>query len=78
MVLGVGARRPARRRVRAFGEPDDARVLAERLDGGLEVAAACGRGERFSHRGRHFRADQVTFLPRPWQRPRIPVGVACT
>jgi alkanesulfonate monooxygenase SsuD/methylene tetrahydromethanopterin reductase-like flavin-dependent oxidoreductase (luciferase family) len=42
------------------------------------VAAACGRGERFSHRGRHFRADQVIFLPRPWQRPRIPVGVACT
>jgi alkanesulfonate monooxygenase SsuD/methylene tetrahydromethanopterin reductase-like flavin-dependent oxidoreductase (luciferase family) len=35
-------------------------------------------GERFSHRGRHFRADQVTFLPRPRQRPRRPVGVACT
>ena len=44
---GRGARRPARRRVRAFGEPDDARILAERLDGGLEVAAAGGRGERF-------------------------------
>jgi alkanesulfonate monooxygenase SsuD/methylene tetrahydromethanopterin reductase-like flavin-dependent oxidoreductase (luciferase family) len=78
MVLGVGPGGPPDAEYARSVRPDDARILAERLDGGLEVAAACGRGERFSHRGRHFRADQVTFLPRPWQRPRIPVGVACT
>jgi hypothetical protein len=41
------------------------------------VAATCGRGERSSHRGRHFRADPVTFLPNPGNG-RHPVWVACT
>ena len=33
-------------------------------------------GEPFSYRGKHYQLDNVTFLPRPVQQPRIPIWVA--
>ena len=33
-------------------------------------------GEPFSFAGKHYRIDKAQFLPRPVQRPRIPVWVA--
>jgi Luciferase-like monooxygenase len=59
----------------AFGERPDARRRGEMLDEGLEILAGLWTGEPFSFRGRHFTVAEVTFLPRPVQRPRIPIWV---
>lgn len=61
----------------AFGEPTDPRVLAARLDEGLEVLAGLWSGRSFSHAGAHYRVDRATFVPPPLQQPRIPVWTAC-
>ena len=58
-----------------FGEERDPRRRAERLDEGLAILAGLWSGERFSFRGDHFLVEEVTFLPVPVQRPRIPVWV---
>ena len=58
------------------GEELDARVRGRMLDEGLEVLAAAWSGETVQHRGEHYVVDGVRFLPRPVQRPGIPVWVA--
>jgi alkanesulfonate monooxygenase SsuD/methylene tetrahydromethanopterin reductase-like flavin-dependent oxidoreductase (luciferase family) len=58
-----------------FGEVTDRRTRAEMLDEGLEVITGLWSGEPFEYRGKHFTVDQVTFLPTPVQRPRIPIWV---
>jgi alkanesulfonate monooxygenase SsuD/methylene tetrahydromethanopterin reductase-like flavin-dependent oxidoreductase (luciferase family) len=58
-----------------FGEATDARRRAELLDEGLAIVAGLWTGEPFSFHGEHFRVDEVTFLPRPVQRPRIPIWI---
>jgi alkanesulfonate monooxygenase SsuD/methylene tetrahydromethanopterin reductase-like flavin-dependent oxidoreductase (luciferase family) len=59
----------------AFGEEVDARRRGDMLDEALDVIAGLWTGEPFSYRGRHFQVDDVTFLPRPLQQPRIPIWV---
>jgi probable F420-dependent oxidoreductase len=59
----------------AFGESDDARLRAERLDEALEVVAALWSGERVYHRGRHYTVAGVTLAPLPVQRPRVPIWI---
>lgn len=73
-VFGVGLGAPDGEFSR-FGEDPDARVRAAKLDEGLEVLAGLWSGEPFSHAGEHYAIDDVTFLPRPLQQPRIPVWV---
>jgi probable F420-dependent oxidoreductase len=58
-----------------FGEPDDSRVRAERLDEALQILAALWSGQRVEHRGRHYTVDGVTLAPLPVQRPRVPVWI---
>lgn len=58
-----------------FAEVTDAHTRAELLDEGLEIVAGLWSGEPFSYRGRHFTIDEVTFLPRPVQQPRIPIWI---
>jgi probable F420-dependent oxidoreductase len=58
-----------------FGEPDDSRVRAERLDEALQILAALWSGQRVEHRGRHYTIDGVTLAPLPVQRPRVPVWI---
>ncbi|MBD0317983.1 MAG: LLM class flavin-dependent oxidoreductase, partial [Thermoleophilia bacterium] len=58
-----------------LGEQRDARRRAELLDEGLEVVAGLWTGEPFSFRGRHFTVDDVTFLPRPVQKPRPEIWI---
>ncbi|MFH8789312.1 LLM class flavin-dependent oxidoreductase [Streptomyces roseoverticillatus] len=60
----------------SFGEPTDEVLLAERLDEGLGLLERYWTGERITHRGRHFQAQDVALLPRPVQRPRPPVWIA--
>ena len=57
------------------GEPTPARDRAERLDETLAILDGLESGEPFGFEGEHYRFGPMTFLPRPIQRPRIPVWV---
>jgi len=58
-----------------FGEELEARRRAELLDEALEIVAGLWSGKPFSFSGEHFRLEEVTFLPKPVQEPRIPIWV---
>lgn len=58
-----------------FGEVVDRRTRAEMLDEGLAIVDGLWRGEPFRFHGEHYEIDEVTFLPRPVQQPRIPIWV---
>ena len=60
----------------AFGEDADPRARAGKLDEGLEVVTRLWTGRRVNFEGKHYRLRNVKFLPRPIQRPRIPIWVA--
>jgi alkanesulfonate monooxygenase SsuD/methylene tetrahydromethanopterin reductase-like flavin-dependent oxidoreductase (luciferase family) len=74
LILAVGIGDVAEPGFRQF-EETDAKRRAELLDEGLEVLAGLWSGEPFSYSGRRYRVDDVTFLPPPVQRPRIPIWV---
>jgi alkanesulfonate monooxygenase SsuD/methylene tetrahydromethanopterin reductase-like flavin-dependent oxidoreductase (luciferase family) len=57
------------------GEPTDRKVRAARLDESLEILTGLWSGEPFSYEGEHYRLEEMTFLPRPVQRPRVPIWV---
>ena len=56
----------------AFGESGDPRVRAARLDESLHLLDASG-GQPVTFHGEYLTAAGVTMLPRPVQRPRIPI-----
>jgi len=58
------------------GEEVDDRRRAAMLDESLEILAAAWSGEPVHHRGEHYTVDGMPFLPRPVQRPGVPVWVA--
>ena len=58
------------------GEELDDRRRASMLDESLEILAAAWSGELLRHRGEHYTVDGMRFLPRPVQRPGVPVWVA--
>ena len=58
------------------GEELDDRRRASMLDESLEILAAAWSGELVHHRGEHYIVDGMRFLPRPVQRPGVPVWVA--
>jgi alkanesulfonate monooxygenase SsuD/methylene tetrahydromethanopterin reductase-like flavin-dependent oxidoreductase (luciferase family) len=58
------------------GEELDDRRRASMLDESLEILADAWSGEPVRHRGEHYRVDGMRFLPRPVQRPGVPVWVA--
>lgn len=79
LILGVGLGSDQfGREYSAFGEPADDLTHAQMLDEGLEVIAGLWSGEPFSYHGQHYHVDNVTFLPKPLQEPRIPIWVAAT
>jgi len=57
----------------AFGESGDARERAARLDESLYLLDALWDGRPVTFRGGYLTAAGVTMLPRPLQRPRIPI-----
>ncbi|HEY3191131.1 MAG TPA: LLM class flavin-dependent oxidoreductase [Solirubrobacteraceae bacterium] len=75
LILGVGIGDTSGPDFAAFGEETDAPRRAAMLDEALEVLVGLWSGEPFSYRGQHYAVDEVTFLPRPLQRPRIPIWV---
>jgi alkanesulfonate monooxygenase SsuD/methylene tetrahydromethanopterin reductase-like flavin-dependent oxidoreductase (luciferase family) len=58
------------------GEELDDRRRARMLDESLAILAAAWSGEPVHHRGDHYTVDGMRFLPRPVQRPAVPVWVA--
>lgn len=77
LIFGVGLGLDGSgRELSAFDEELDDRVRAEMLDEGLGLLDALWSGDRVVHRGRHLRAEDVRFLPRPISRPRPPVWLA--
>jgi alkanesulfonate monooxygenase SsuD/methylene tetrahydromethanopterin reductase-like flavin-dependent oxidoreductase (luciferase family) len=58
------------------GEELDDRRRARMLDEALAILEAAWSGEPVRHRGEHYTVDAMRFLPRPVQRPRVPVWVA--
>jgi alkanesulfonate monooxygenase SsuD/methylene tetrahydromethanopterin reductase-like flavin-dependent oxidoreductase (luciferase family) len=58
-----------------FGEEPNIRRRAETLDEGLELLTGLLSGEEVVHRGEHFMASGVRFLPTP-VRGHLPIWVA--
>lgn len=59
-----------------LGEELDDRRRGQMLDESLEILAAAWSGEPVHHRGEHYLVDDIAFLPRPVQRPGVPVWAA--
>lgn len=74
MILGVGLG-SRDRDFAAFGDDADPVVRGRKTDEGLDVIAGLWTGESFSYKGEQFVVDDVTFLPRAVQTPRIPIWV---
>ncbi|WP_405784418.1 LLM class flavin-dependent oxidoreductase [Streptomyces sp. NBC_00859] len=75
VIFGAGLGGPIEDEYGSFGETTDPRVLAERLDEGLELLQGYWSGEPVSHDGQHYTVRDVTLLPATLQRPRPPVWI---
>lgn len=75
LTLGVGLGADPDTEFAAFSENPSPRVRAQKLDEGLAVLTKLWSGRPVTHRGRHYKVKSTTFLPRPQQRPRIPIWV---
>lgn len=77
MVLGAGLGLDSSGgELSSFGEELNDRRRAAMLDEALGLLDALWSGDGVHHSGEHYRADGVRFLPRPVQRPRIPIWLA--
>ena len=75
VIFGAGLGGPIEDEYGSFGEPTDPRLLAERLDEGLHLLDRYWSGEAVTHDGRHYQVHDVTLLPPPVGRPRVPVWI---
>lgn len=75
LIFG-GALGQANQGFTAFHEELDPRVRSEMLDEGLAIVQGLWSGLRFSFTGKHYQLDDVLYLPKPVQVPRIPIWVA--
>jgi alkanesulfonate monooxygenase SsuD/methylene tetrahydromethanopterin reductase-like flavin-dependent oxidoreductase (luciferase family) len=75
LILGVGSGVSGELSFAAFGEEADARTRGEMLDEGLAILDGLWSGQPFSFAGTHYTVGDVTFLPAPMQRPRLPIWV---
>ena len=73
LVLGIGLGVNSGGELERFGENTDETERAAMLDEALDLLLALWSGEEVHHRGAHFTAEGVRFLPTPVQLPRIPV-----
>lgn len=76
VIFGAGLGGPIEDEYGSFGEPTDPRVLAERLDEGLDLLKDYWSGRPVDHDGVHYQVRDVTLLPATVQRPRPPVWIA--
>lgn len=76
LVLGVGIGGDWFGDYSSFSEPADDITHGNQLDEALAVLLGLWSGEPFRYRGEHYTVNEVQFLPRPVQQPRIPIWVA--
>jgi alkanesulfonate monooxygenase SsuD/methylene tetrahydromethanopterin reductase-like flavin-dependent oxidoreductase (luciferase family) len=57
------------------GEPADRKSKAEKLSESLEILTGLWSGKPFSYSGKHYKIEEMAFLPKPLQEPRIPIWV---
>ena len=55
------------------GEPTSRRERNARLEEGLAIVSGLQTDSPFSFRGEHYTVDDLTFLPPPFQQPRVPI-----
>ncbi len=60
---------------RVHPETTDRRERAELLDETLEILDLAWKGDAFSFKGAHYQLDDIRFVPKPVQQPRIPIWV---
>jgi alkanesulfonate monooxygenase SsuD/methylene tetrahydromethanopterin reductase-like flavin-dependent oxidoreductase (luciferase family) len=73
--VGLGGDRAGEELSRTGEELDDRR-RGRMLDEALAILAAAWSGEPVRHQGEHYTVDGIQFLPRPVQRPGVPVWAA--
>jgi alkanesulfonate monooxygenase SsuD/methylene tetrahydromethanopterin reductase-like flavin-dependent oxidoreductase (luciferase family) len=78
VILGVGLGGSTDNDYRKFGEDTILKERAERLDESLAILEGLWSGKPFSFSGKHYNIQEVTFNPRPIQRPRVPIWCAGT
>lgn len=74
LVLGVGLGYSPSGDFAQFGEENDPKVRASRLDEALEIVDGLCSGQPFSYTGEHFQIQETVFQPRPVQE-RIPLWI---
>lgn len=57
------------------GEVTERKARAQLLDESLEILTGLWSGKPFSFQGQHYHLEEMTFLPAPEQKPRIPIWV---
>lgn len=75
LTLGVGLGHPPEVEYGAFGEDADVAVHARKLDEALQILDGLWGGGPFTFHGEWYQLEEVRFLPRPIQQPRIPIWV---
>ncbi len=75
LILGIGVGASEDRSFAAFGDPADIKVRAEMTDEALDVILGLWTGRSFSHRGKHYRVDDVAMLPTPVNGKRVTLWV---
>jgi alkanesulfonate monooxygenase SsuD/methylene tetrahydromethanopterin reductase-like flavin-dependent oxidoreductase (luciferase family) len=77
LTLGVGLGRDRYGgELSKTGEQLDDRLRGHMLDESLLILRAAWSGEPVHHHGEQYTVDNIQFLPRPLQRPGVPVWVA--
>jgi alkanesulfonate monooxygenase SsuD/methylene tetrahydromethanopterin reductase-like flavin-dependent oxidoreductase (luciferase family) len=77
LILGVGLGGIESTDYERFGEVADSKAVAEKLDESLAIIDGLWSGRPFSFSGKHYKiTKRTTFLPKPVQKPRIPIWVA--
>ncbi|MFC8131625.1 LLM class flavin-dependent oxidoreductase [Streptomyces sp. NPDC057302] len=76
VTFGAGLGGPVEDEYGSFGDTTDPKVLAERLDEGLDLLQRYWSGDPVNHDGRHYQVRDVALLPATVQQPRPPVWVA--
>jgi alkanesulfonate monooxygenase SsuD/methylene tetrahydromethanopterin reductase-like flavin-dependent oxidoreductase (luciferase family) len=73
LILSIGLGYPPDAEYDAFGEDPNDKVRGLKLDEGLNILFGLWEGNPFSYEGKYYRIDNVRFLPKPIQQPRIKV-----
>lgn len=76
LILGVGL--GPRSELGVMGEETNPVKMAEMAQEQIEILRGLWTGEEYSYKGKHYSIEEVTFLPRPVQRPGIKIWGAGT